>query len=160
MMLWSAHEMISRILFSFPDTLILSQPRGADSAHHCRGRSYHSPVVTSLLLQADWSCWLWSEFRIGNFVSHELLRTIIQSFLKPLRIFFSLSGSRSSSKRNSLLENIHSMNLRMAQITTNITGNPIDVLGLLLIIHNTTMFKSWMHVNKWTLDKGTYFKYT
>ena len=32
----------------FSDTLILSQPRGADSAHHRRGRSLHFPVVTSL----------------------------------------------------------------------------------------------------------------
>ena len=34
----------------FSDNLTLSQPRGADYAHHRRGRSYHFPVVTSLQL--------------------------------------------------------------------------------------------------------------
>ena len=34
----------------FSDTLTLSQPRGADSAHHHRGRSQHFSVVTSLLI--------------------------------------------------------------------------------------------------------------
>ena len=33
----------------FSDTLTLSQPRGADSAHHHRGRSQHFSVVTSLI---------------------------------------------------------------------------------------------------------------
>ena len=33
----------------FSDILTLFQPRGADSAHHRRGRSKHLPVITSLL---------------------------------------------------------------------------------------------------------------
>ena len=32
----------------FSDTLTLSQPREADSAHYRRGRSYHFNVITSL----------------------------------------------------------------------------------------------------------------
>ena len=39
----------------FSDTLTLSPPRGADSAHHCRGRSYNSPVVTSLKIDQTFS---------------------------------------------------------------------------------------------------------
>ena len=34
----------------FSDTLTLSPPWGADSAHHCRGRNEIFPMVTSLSL--------------------------------------------------------------------------------------------------------------
>ena len=67
--------------------------------------------------------------------------------LLPFRIFLSLSGKRSSKSLNSLFVNIHSINLRMAQITTSITGNPIEVLGLLFITHNATMFNIFEIIN-------------
>ncbi len=79
----------------------------------------------------------------------------------PCLLFLELdSGSRSSSTLSSWRLNTHSMNLRIPQITTSMTGKEMDVVASFLMTQRRMRAVSWKKVNRCARYRGTYFRKT